>query len=744
MNKTQLTAEDLKKYIRTFWYIIIGGILFAALFLTLIGLGAFGKLPSFVELENPKNSLATEVRSADGKVLGTYYRQNRSYTKYEELSPNIINALIATEDIRYYEHSGIDIKRTFTIIFYNLAGNRQGASTITQQLALNLFSEEGRSRSTLKRGIQKLKEWITAVKLEYNYTKEEIITMYLNTVDFGNNSFGIKAAARTYYNTTPDKLTIDQSAVLIGLLKGTTIFNPIRNPNRSTARRNTVLYQMNKNKFIDDETYEILKNSTTELDYQPTDHNEGLAPYFREYLRIEITKMLRDGTIKNKPDGTPYDLYRDGLRIYTTIHSDMQRYAEEAEKEHLAVLQKQFFDHWKGRVPWEKVPEVIGQGMRRSDRYLALKNAGASEDSIKREFDKPIRMSVFSWKGDIDTVMSPLDSVKYYKMFLRSAMMSMEPQTGYIRAWVGGINYKHFKYDQVKDGARQVGSTFKPFVYTVAIDNGFSPCFQIENRPVVFEDFNNYSPKNSDNKTGGVYTVRQGLARSVNIITAYLIKQVGPKSVADLAKRMGLTGDIPAYPSIALGVTDVTIYDMVGAYSVYANKGIWTEPTYLIRIEDKNGNLLYNKVPRKREVLSEQTAYVMLYMLEGTTTLQGGTGQRLRFRYGFTNPIAGKTGTTQNNSDGWFMGITPQLVTGVWTGNEDRGVHFRSINLGEGANMALPVWALYMQKVYKDPKLNYSKGPFEAPIGGVNIELNCDMYNQSRIKRDDRDDRLGF
>lgn len=744
MNKTVLTEQELKKYIRVIWYSVIGFILFAALFLTLIGLGVFGKLPTFVELENPKNSLATEVRSADGKVIGTYYRQNRSYTKYEELSPNILNALIATEDIRYYEHSGIDIKRTFTIIFYNLIGKRQGASTITQQLALNLFSEEGRSRNTLKRGIQKLKEWITAVKLEYNYTKEEIITMYLNTVDFGNNSYGIKAAARTYYNTTPDKLTIDQSAVLIGLLKGTTLFNPIRNPERSMARRNTVLYQMYTNDFIDEQTYEVLKNSKTELNFQPTDHNEGLAPYFREYLRIEVTKLLRDGTIKTKPDGTPYDLYRDGLRIYTTIHSDMQRYAEEAEVEHLAVLQKQFFDHWKGRVPWEKVPEVIGQGMRRSDRYLALKAAGASEDSIKKEFDKPIRMSVFSWNGDVDTVMSPLDSVKYYKMFLRSAMMSMEPQTGYIRAWVGGINYKHFKYDQVKNGARQVGSTFKPFVYTVAIDNGFSPCFQIANQPVVFEDFNNYSPRNSDNKTGGSYSVREGLARSVNIITAYLIKQVGPKSVADLAKRMGLSGDIPAYPSIALGVTDVTIHDMVGAYSIYANKGIWTEPTYLLRIEDKNGNLLYTKVPRKREVLSEQTAYVMLYMLEGTTTLQGGTGQRLRFRYGFTNPIAGKTGTTQNNSDGWFMGITPQLVTGVWTGAEDRGVHFRTINLGEGANMALPVWALYMQKVYKDPKLNYSKGPFEAPIGGVNIELNCERYNQSRIKKDERDDRLGF
>ena len=723
-NPSNLSQEDISHYTKLFWKVIIYGILTFVLLISSIGFGLFGELPSFRDLENPKSNLATEVISSDGNILGTYFIQNRSNAKYKDLSPNLVNALIATEDVRFYKHSGVDLKGTFAIIFYSAIGKKRGSSTITQQLAKNLFPRK--KQNIFNIGIIKLKEWLTAIKIERNYTKEEIITMYFNTVDFGSNSYGIKAASKTYFSKTPIKLSIDESALLVGILKGTTVFSPIKNPERAIKRRNVVLEQMEKYGFISEA--QLTENTSKELNlqFQSPDHNQGAATYFREYVRQEVTAWCKEN---KKADGETYDIYRDGLKIYTTIDSRMQAYAEAAVKEHLTYLQAEFYKHWKGKTPWGENTDIILTSMRRSDRYQQLKEEGIAESEIKKIFDTPIKMTLFSWAGDIDTTLSPIDSIKYYKWYLRSSFMSMDPHNGAIKAWVGGPNYEYFKYDQVKMGKRQVGSTFKPFVYTVAMDNGWSPCYEAPNLPIVFEDFDNWSPKNSDGKQGGMMTLRNGLANSVNLITAFMMKQVGPQAVVNVAKKMGITSDIPAYPSICLGTADVSLYEMVGAYSTYANKGVWTEPVYISRIEDKNGNVLYEKIPRKVDALSEQTAYLMLYMLRGV--VDKGTGLRLRGpRYRFTNPIAGKTGTTQENSDGWFIGITPDLVSGVWTGAEDRSVHFRSTNLGEGANTALPIWALYMKKVYADATLKISKGDFTPPAGGLNVEIDCDKFKK--------------
>lgn len=718
-------SKNYSQYIKNFWKIIGFGVLFVIIFISSVGLGLFGELPTFRDLENPKSNLASEVLSSDGKVLGSYFVQNRSNAKFNELSPNLINALIATEDIRFYEHSGIDLKGTFAIVFYSVIGKKRGSSTITQQLAKNLFPRK--KQTIFNIGVIKMKEWLTAIKIERNYTKEEIITMYFNTVDFGSNSYGIKTASNTYFNKTPKDLSIDEAALLVGILKGTTVYSPIRNPERAKARRNVVLAQMEKYKFITEDELIEAQEKELNLKFNSTDHNLGLATYFREYLRLELSNWCKEN---KKADGTEYDLYRDGLKIYTTLDSRMQQYAEEAVREHLVYLQKEFFKHWKGRIPWGKNEDMIVQALKRSDRYISMKEDGFSNEEIETAFNTPTNMTVFSWSGDIDTTMTPLDSIKYYKWFLRSSFMSMDPHTGHIKAWVGGPDYRYFKYDQVKLGKRQVGSTFKPFVYTVAMDNGWSPCFEAPNLPIVFEDFDNWSPKNSDNKEGGMISLRMGLANSVNLITAYMMKQVGPQAVVNVVKKMGITSEVPPYPSICLGTPDVTLYEMVGAYSTYANKGVWTEPVYITRIEDKNGNVLFEKLPRKVDALSEQTAYLMLYMMKGV--IDKGTGLRLRGpRYRFTQPIAGKTGTTQDNSDGWFIGVTPDLVSGVWTGGEDRTIRFRSTNLGEGANTALPIWALYMKKVYANPDLKISQGDFEAPVGGLKVVIDCDQYKKN-------------
>ena len=737
-----LSNSDIQKYNLTIWKVLIGGIVLFALFIIAIGFGVFGTLPSFRDIEHPKSNQATEILSEDGRPIGNYFVQNRSNVTYPEISQNVINALISTEDTRFMDHSGIDFKRTFTIFFYNVIGKRQGGSTITQQLALNLFSEEGRQKNFFKRLMQKFQEWVIAVKLERNYTKEEIITMYLNTVDFGNQAYGIKSAARVYFNTTPDKLSVTQAATLVGLQKGITRYSPTRNPERSLARRNTVMALMVKAEKLTEADYEVQKEKPLGLIFNGATTNDGIAPYFRAVLKSDIKKIFQERSIL-KADGTPYDLDRDGLRIITTINYDMQVYAEQSQKEYMKTLQAQFSKSWKGRNPFKGNEKLLVQGMKRSDRYKALQLDGKSDEEIEKDFNTPAEMTIFTWKGDIDTVMKPIDSVKYYKMLLRNSMMAMDPQTGFVKAWVGGINYEHFKYDQVKMGTRQVGSTAKPFTYAVAIENGYSPCYTVPNEPVTIEIPGSpaWTPRSSGNLPGSI-TLQTALAFSQNYIAAFLMKAVGPTAVATLAKKMGITSDVPDYPSIALGVFDASVYDMVGAYGVFANKGVWTEPTYITRIEDKNGVVLYSKAPQVKVVMNEEVAYVMTRMLEGV--IKNGTGSRLGYRYGIRTPVGGKTGTTQNNSDGWFMAITPQLVAGVWTGCEDRAFHFTSTAQGEGANTALPIFAGFMKRVYANPNIKLSRGDFEAPKTPRTIEFDCNQYQPADSGKTELDEKLGF
>ena len=743
MQQNILQKSDISSYNKTFWKFVLGFILFIALIIIATGFGLFGELPSFRDLENPKSNQASVIYTIDKEELGNYFVQNRSNIKYQDISANVINALIATEDVRFKDHSGIDFKRTFTIIFYNLIGKKQGASTITQQLALNLFSDEVRAKSIIKRIPQKLKELIVAIKLERNYTKEEIITMYLNTVEFGNNSYGIKAAARTYFNTTPDKLTAPQAATLVGILKGVTLYSPTRNPVRSLARRNLILNKMESEGFIEEADYLKYKTTDLNLNFRATSHNDGMATYFRTILKQDIQKTFQESSI-SKPDGTPYDLDRDGLRIYTTINSKMQRYAEQAQREYMKDLQRQFNRHWKGMNAFKGNENLIIQGMRRADRYISLKGEGYTEEDIKKSFNTPVKMEIFSWKGNIDTTMTPMDSIKYYKMFLRNSMMAMDPSNGEVRAWVGGIDFEHFKYDQVKMGTRQVGSTAKPFTYAVGIENGgLSPCYKVNNVPFTVTGYGEDWTPRGYNSIPGSLTLRKALANSQNYITAWVMQQVGPTAVSNLIQRLGITSSVPPYPSIALGSFEASVYDMVGAYGTFVNHGVWTEPIYLTRIEDKNGNILYERKPKVVQALNEQTAYVMTYMLKGV--VEEGTGVRMRYKYGLNNPIGGKTGTTNDNSDGWFMGITPQLVGGVWTGCEDRAIHFRTTDLGEGANTALPIFALFLKKVYADNSLGIKKGDFEPPRGGNGITLDCNQYqNNDSGKSSSLDERLGF
>ncbi len=739
MNKN-LSKADIRKYNFTLWKLLIGGIVLFALFIIAVGFGLFGALPSFRDIEHPKSNQASEILADDGKVLGTYFVQNRSNISYQEISPNVINALIATEDIRFKEHSGIDFKRTFTIFLYALVGKKQGGSTITQQLALNLFSEEGRQKNFAKRILQKFQEWVIAVKLERNYTKEEILVMYLNTVDFGNQAYGIKSAARVYFNTTPDKLTVAQSATLIGILKGITRYSPTRNPERALARRNTIMGLMVKADFISQQQLEAEREKPLGLRFSAATVNDGIAPYFRAVLKNDLKKIFQDRSILN--NGVPYDFDRDGLKIYTTLNYDMQLYAEAAQKESMKILQASFNKSWKGRNPFKGKELQIEQGVKRSDRYKALQLEGKSEEEIRKDFNTPAMLTIFTWRGNVDTLMKPIDSVKYYKMLLRNAMMAMDPQTGFVKAWVGGINYEHFKYDQVKMGTRQVGSTAKPFTYAVAIENGYSPCFTVLNEPVTIEvpGSEPWTPRSSGT-VPGYLTLQKALALSQNYIAAYLMKQVGPTAVATLAKKMGITSEVPAYPSIALGSFDASVYDMVGAYSVFANKGIWTKPTYIVRVEDRNGVVLYSERPIPRPAMNEEVAYVMTRMLRGVVT--SGTGWRLAGRYGVKAAIGGKTGTTQNNSDGWFMGISPQLVAGVWTGCEDRAFHFISTSQGDGATTALPIFAGFMKRVYANPKLKITQGDFEFPKNGVSITYDCSQYQQQEQKTE-LDEKLGF
>jgi len=748
MKKKATTNNMFSNYIKWFWIAILGGTSALILIFLLASWGFLGKLPTFEELENPEKNLASEVISIDGKTLGKYAFENRTPVKYKDLPENLIKALVATEDERFYEHSGIDFKATLRAVLK--LGKDGGGSTITQQLAKLLFTGEG-SKNLAERILQKVKEYVIAIKLERQYTKHEILTMYLNKYDFLNLAVGIRSASRIYFGKEPIDLEIHESAMLVGMLKNSSLFNPIRRAEMVKNRRNVVLNQMKKNEFISPKLKDSLQQLDLELDLHREGHSDGYATYFREYLRSFMKTWIKNNP---KPDGTDYNLHRDGLKIYVTLDSRMQQYAEEAMHEHMSNLQRVFFkEHKKNRTaPFydldkNQIAVTMGQAMKRSNRWKRMKKNGASEKDIRASFKEKTKMKIFSWKGDIDTILSPNDSIRYYKHILRSGLLSVEPETGHVKAWVGGINYKHFQFDAVKQQKRQVGSTFKPFVYATAINQlNLSPCDKFTNTPYTIpkEKYGmpeDWTPVNSGGKYGGELTLKQALAGSVNVITAKLIDMVHPKNVVSLAKRAGIKSDILAVPAIALGSVDLSLYEMVGAYATFANKGLQVEPMMLLKIEDKNGTVLEQFIPNSKEVLSEESAYVVINLLEGVT--KGGSGVRLRtkwakypdnvatgYPYEFTNPIAGKTGTTQNQSDGWFMGIVPNLATGVWVGAEDRAAHFAGIARGQGASMALPIWALYYQKLYADTNLNISQEEFEKPEN-LSIDINCDDVNET-------------
>lgn len=754
------------EWVKRFWKTFAFFLLFLALFFTALSIGWLGFMPSFEELENPKSKLASEVISADQKVMGSFYLENRSNIHYSELSPWLVKALIATEDFRFEKHSGIDGRALVRVFIGMITGtNKGGGSTITQQLAKNLFPRQ-HHYTLIGTGFAKLKEWITAIKLERNYTKEEILALYLNTVDFGSLAYGIKSASKTYFDKTPVELNLQESAVLIGLLRAPTFYSPVRNTERSKKRREVVLSQMVENGYITQQQYDSVRNLPLDMSqYTLQDHNSGPGTYFREYLRQSLMaekpirteydnpdefmadsiRWLRDPAYgwvaKNKKaDGTYYNLYKDGLKIYTTINSHMQRYAEEAVTDHMSKeLQPAFFNHWKGNkhAPYDlsdtkEIQKMLVSSKKRSDRYRSMKKAGLSNDSIEKAFATPIPMTVFSWKGEIDTILSPMDSIKYHKWFLHAGLMSMEPQTGYVRAYVGGINFRFFKYDHVVVARRQVGSTFKPFVYTVAMQDGqMYPCSQVPNVQYSIEANGKlWSPGNSSHyKEGQMVTLKEALANSINWISAYLIKRFSPQAVIKIARKMGIFSPLPAVPSICLGTPDISLYEMTGAMSTFANKGIFVQPLFITRIEDKHGNVIKQFVPHQDEAMNEETAYMMIGLMKGV--VESGTGSRLRGKYGLNNPIAGKTGTTQSNSDGWFMGLTPDLVTGVWVGGDDRTIRFRSTSLGQGANMALPIWAMYMKKIYADNQLQLTKGDFERPEGLKEDYFNCATFGEN-------------
>lgn len=757
---------------------------------TMLFLAANSDLPSTADLENPRSDLATAILFADGTQMGQYYRENRIPVNYDQISPNVVNALIATEDQRFRDHSGVDVRGTIRAAVF--LGKRGGASTLTQQLSKMLFTD--RAPDFIKRTFQKFQEWIISAQLERQYTKDEIIAMYLNRFDWINQAVGINSAARVYFNTTPDSLKIEEAALLVGMCKNPALFNPLRRPDTTMTRRMVVLDQMRKNGFLTTTEYDSLKALPMGLNFQRISHTEGPAPYFREELRAKLETLLSekddDGNYKiHKNDGNRYDIYTDGLRVYTTIDKRMQQYGEYAVAEHLGTeLQPDFERDMKRkknrpfdfRVTNDEVASILNAAMKRSVRYKNLvgkqcpncerpskyietvKHEGSDHfhcnpkkggcdtywpevdaDSIPAIFDEPVAMRVFSWKGDIDTVMSPMDSIRYYKGFLQSGLLSVDPHTGFVKAWVGGIDFKHFQYDHVEKARRQVGSTFKPFVYATAIREGMEPCHELPNQKVCFdmpEGQPTWCPENSDAEYGGMVTVEYALANSMNTVTAWLMKQYGPQAVTVLARHMGIKSPLEPVPSLCLGVADLTLMEMTGAFASFANQGVYIEPITFTRIEDMNGNTIFDVMPTTYEALDERTAYIMLDMLKGVTDgaynpstgRTVGTGVRLRMntanraKYGnIKYPTAAKTGTTQNNSDGWFMAITPDLVTGVWTGADDRSVRFSTTDKGQGANMALPIYGYYMNKVYADTTVHISKGDFERPEGDLGVTIDC-------------------
>jgi len=776
MTKKQVKQEQenpsyFKKIIKWFWMLFAGGIACIFLLFLLASWGYLGEMPSFEILENPQTNLATQVLSSDGKIIGKYYlKDNRTPVDYKELPKDLVNALIATEDARFHEHSGIDVRGTIRAAVF--LGTKGGASTISQQLAKQLFHGE-RARG-LSRYTQKIKEWVIATRLERQYTKEEIITMYFNIYDYGNNADGIRSAARIYFGKEPKDLLIEESAMLVGMFKNSSLYNPRRRPKTVKKRRDVVLAQMHKYEYITEAVKDSLQKLPLTIDFNPESHNEGLGTYFREHLKGFLKTWVKDNP---KENGDKYNIYLDGLKIYTTIDSRMQKYAEEAMYEHMKKLQAEFFhQNTKKRnknapfakdVEQKSIDNALDRAMRQSERWRIMNEEGKSEKDIIASFDRKTAMTLFSWtekNNRIDTIMTPRDSIIYSKFYLRGSFMSLEPQTGKVKAWVGGINYRNFKYDMVKQGKRQIGSTFKPFVYAAAIDQlHLSPCDSMPNGPFCIEEgkyglLEPWCPKNSDNKYEGMRTLRGALANSVNTVTARLMDKVGPANVRSLAQRLGVESEIPEVPSIALGTPDISLYEMLGAYGTFVNKGVYVKPVIVTRIEDKNGTVLYEFVPETKDVLSEETAYTVVNLMEGVT--QSGSGRRLRtkgaekwnkmydeiitgYPYEFKNPIAGKTGTTQNNSDGWFIGMVPNLISGAWVGGEDRQIRFASTKYGQGASMALPIWGSFMKKCYADKSLSVSDGKFPKPEEmSINVDCSKTTTKDSNDTKDPDDDKI--
>lgn len=766
--------KKFRKSIIWFWVIISLPAVFLLTLFLLISANRLGPIPSFEELENPDNSLAAEVYSEDNVLLGKFYIQNRTWTDYEDISPYVIDALIATEDIRFHRHSGIDFRGLARVLVKTimLGQNTGGGSTITQQLAKNLFLPRDLSNDPAivrasKLAVSKFKEWQTAVKLERSYTKEEIITMYLNVFDFIYNAVGINSAARIYFNTTPDSLNIEQSAMLVGMLKNSVAYNPLRNEESALKRRNVVISQMERYGYISRALADSVSQLPLGLDLREDSHNTGPATYFREYIRSTMNSKepqrdrffsddaynealwrwqndpLYGWCYKNtKPDGSPYNIYRDGLRIYTTLNSKMQTYAEEALAEHLSKNLQPVFDKrarnyrnppYSNDLSTAQVNQIMARSVRQSDRYQSMRRAGVPEDSITLAFNTPVPMKLFSWQGERDTVMTPLDSIRYYKFFVRSSFMAMDPHTGHVKAYIGGPDFRYFKYDAVTQQKKQVGSTIKPFLYTLAMQDGYSPCYEVENIERTFEVNDTiWRPRSSgpEEYHGKMVTLKWGLAQSENYISAWLMKQFSPQSVVDIMHRMGIRSYIDPVVSIFLGTSDLSVEEMVGAYGTFVNKGVYTRPLYVTRIEDRNGNVISTFTPFIDEVISEDDAYLMTSLLQGVVS--SGTAVRLRLTYKLTNQMGGKTGTTQNHSNGWFMGVMPDLVAGVWTGWEDQAIHFEDLSMGQGANMALPVFGIFMQKLLADKDFSViAESQFEAPPG-FNVDLDCDRVNREQ------------
>ena len=779
--------ETRKKIIKWFWILFISPIVLVALLIVMVW--CFADIPSFEELENPDSKLATQVIAEDGEILTTFHIENRSYVSYDELSPNLVNAAIATEDVRFHNHSGIDFKSLGRVVFKTLLGgdsSQGGGSTITQQLAKTLYPREDISSripgfSKVKMVWIKLKEWITAVKLERNYTKDEIMNMYMNQVFFGSGAYGIKAASQTFFNKSPRELTVEEAATLVGMVNKPTRYNPALNPDKSLTRRNFVISQMETAGFISEHERDSIQQIPIELSYQVQDHNAGVGPYFRDMLRrtmnakepkrssyAQYEDYVVDSLLwaddafygwlnKNfKADGSKYNLDKDGLRIYTTINYKMQKYAEEAVAEHLGKdLQKVFWRDikWKRNkpfsddIPKETVDQLMKQARRWSDRYRMMKNNGASESEIRKSFSEKTQMRVFSWnrKGYIDTVMTPDDSIRYYKSHLRAAFMAMEPHTGHVKAYVGGPNYRYFKYDNVRQGKRQVGSTIKPFLYTLAMQEGMTPCDKVVNVPQTFiVNDTTWTPKSTDKDEwiGQTVTLKWGLTKSSNNISAYLMKQYGPHAMADMMRKMGVGSHIDETYSLCVGSADISVYEMVSAYNTFPSKGVYVSPIFVTRIEDNMGNVIGEFNNKKREAISEYTAYLMANLMQGV--VNSGTGIRLRSKYGLKGEIAGKTGTTNDQSDGWFIGYTPALTAGVWVGAEDRQVHFESLALGGGSNMALPIWGLFMKKVLQDGTLGvYETDRFIAPPG-ISLNLDCDGSDADAVVKAEDEEEFFF